>query len=56
MPMKYNVVVEAAQSELIAAVRAKVPISGIAQAWKPALDQVWTFLNGNGGLRFSPLL
>lgn len=34
----------------MAAVRAKVTISNIAQAWKPALDQVWTFLKANGGL------
>jgi effector-binding domain-containing protein len=49
--MKYDVVVETAQAELVAAVRAKVPISGIARAWKPALDQVWAFLSENGGLR-----
>jgi effector-binding domain-containing protein len=48
--MQYEVVVEAAQAGLIAAVRAKVPISGIAQAWKPALDQVWAFLKANSGL------
>jgi len=48
--MKYDVVVETAQAELVAAVRAKVPIGGIAQAWKPALDQVWAFLKKNGGL------
>jgi effector-binding domain-containing protein len=51
MRMKYEVVVEAAQAELVAAVRAKVPISAIAQSWKPALDQVWAFLKENGGLR-----
>jgi effector-binding domain-containing protein len=28
-----------------------VPISGIAKAWKPALDQVWAFLRANRGLR-----
>jgi effector-binding domain-containing protein len=49
--MRYDVVVETAPAELVAAVRAKVPISGIAQAWKPALDQVWAFLKTNGGLR-----
>jgi len=49
--MKYDIVVEPAQTELIAAVRAKVPISGIAQAWKPALDQVWAFLKINAELR-----
>jgi effector-binding domain-containing protein len=51
MPVNYDVVVETAQVELVAAVRAKVPISGIARAWKPALDQVWAFLKENGGLR-----
>jgi effector-binding domain-containing protein len=51
MPMRYEVVVEAAQKELIAAVRATVPISGIAGAWKPALDQVWAFLKTNRELR-----
>jgi effector-binding domain-containing protein len=51
MPVNYDVVVETAQAELVAAVRAKVPISGIARAWKPALDQVWAFLKENGGLR-----
>jgi effector-binding domain-containing protein len=49
--MKYAVSVETAQAELVAAVRVKVPISEIARAWKPALDQVWAFLKANGGLR-----
>ena len=31
--MKYDVVAEAAQAELVAAVRVKVPIGGIARAW-----------------------
>jgi effector-binding domain-containing protein len=44
VPMAYDVVVERVPAELIAAVRARVPISGIARAWKPALDQVWAFL------------
>jgi effector-binding domain-containing protein len=48
--MTCNVVVETVQPELIAAVRARVPISGIAQAWKPALDQVWAFLKDNPDL------
>jgi len=51
MSVNYDVVVETAQAELVAAVRAKVAISGIARAWKPALDQVWAFLRENGGLR-----
>ncbi|HKY19364.1 MAG TPA: GyrI-like domain-containing protein [Rhizomicrobium sp.] len=49
--MKYDIVVETAQAELIAAVRATTPINGIARVWKPALDQVWAFLKTNGGLR-----
>lgn len=49
--MQYDVVAEAAQAELVAAVRATVPIGGIARAWKPALDQVWAFLKANGGFR-----
>ena len=49
--MQYEVVVEAAQAELVAAVRATVPFGGIARAWKPALDQVWAFLKANRELR-----
>lgn len=45
LPMKYDVVVETVQVELVAAVRATVPIGDIARAWKPALDQMWAFLN-----------
>jgi effector-binding domain-containing protein len=52
MVMQYEVVVETVQAELVAAVRATVPISGIARAWKPALDQVWTFLRANDGLGY----
>jgi effector-binding domain-containing protein len=48
--MKYNIVVEAVQTELVAAVRATAPINGIARVWKPALDQVWAFLKTNAGL------
>lgn len=49
--MKYDVVTETAQAELMAAVRATVPISDIARAWKPALDQVWAFLKTKSELR-----
>ena len=49
--MKYDIVVETAQAELVAAVRATVPISDIAREWKPALDQVWSFLKVTGGMR-----
>jgi effector-binding domain-containing protein len=48
--MKYEIVVETAQAELIAAVRATIPASDIARTWKPALDQVWVFLKTNSGL------
>jgi effector-binding domain-containing protein len=49
--MKYEVVVEAAQAELVAAIRATVPVGNIARAWKPALDRVWAFLKTDGELR-----
>jgi effector-binding domain-containing protein len=49
--MNYEIVVETAQAELVAAVRARVTIGGIGSAWKPALDQVWAFLKTNGELR-----
>ena len=45
--MAYDVVVEAAEADLIAAVPAKVRIGEVSQAWKPALDQVWAFLKVN---------
>ena len=48
--MKYEVVVETAQAELVAAVRVTVSISEIARAWKPALDQVWSFLKQSSEL------
>ncbi|MDB5531803.1 MAG: hypothetical protein JWO28_118 [Hyphomicrobiales bacterium] len=49
--MKYDVVVESVQSELVAAVQTKVPIGGISAAWKPALDQVWVFLKASAKLQ-----
>jgi effector-binding domain-containing protein len=42
--MQYDIKLESVQSELIAAVRATVPLGDIPRAWKPALDQVWAFL------------
>src|SRR5271165_3772661 len=48
--MEYEVAVETAQAKVVAAVRVKLPVSDIGQAWKPALDQVWAFLKTNGGL------
>jgi hypothetical protein len=43
----YDVVVETGQAEFLAAVRETVPIGGIGQASKPALDQVLTVLRKN---------
>ena len=48
--MKYDVAVEIARPELVAAVRATLPLSDIARTWKPALDRVWAFLKGRGDL------
>jgi effector-binding domain-containing protein len=48
--MSYDVTVEMVRPQLIASVRAHVPINGIARAWKPALDQVWAFLRANRAL------
>lgn len=42
--MAIDVIVETVKPEFIAAVRVETRIGGIAQAWKPALDQVWAFL------------
>jgi effector-binding domain-containing protein len=36
---------------ILAAVRRSVPIKDISTAFKPALDQVWTFLRKHPGLR-----
>lgn len=49
--MEYEVVVEPAPAEVLAAVRAKVLLGEIPRAWKPALDQVWAFLKAKGTLR-----
>ncbi len=50
LPMAYEVKIETVQPEWVAAVRARAAIGGIAQVWKPALDQVWAFVKANGGL------
>jgi effector-binding domain-containing protein len=42
--MNYEVMLQAVQPELVAAVRATVTVGEIPRAWKPALDQVWAFL------------
>ena len=48
--MVYEVVVETARAELIAAVCEHIPLGGIPKVWKPALDQVWAFLKDNPDL------
>jgi effector-binding domain-containing protein len=45
--VNYEITVEVARPLTLAAVRATVPVSGIAAAWKPALDKVWAFLRTN---------
>src|SRR5579862_3417991 len=49
--MSIAVSVRAVEPRKLAAVRRHVAISGIATAWKPALDQVWEFLRNQPGLR-----
>jgi effector-binding domain-containing protein len=49
-PVKYDVVVEIARPELVAAVRATIPLSDIPRTWKPALDRVWAFLKARRDL------
>jgi hypothetical protein len=41
---------QAAQPELVAAVRSTVTISEVPRAWKPALDQVWAFLKTHSAM------
>lgn len=45
--MSYFVTTETVAAQPIAAVRARVRIPQIATAWKPALDQVWTYLRAH---------
>jgi effector-binding domain-containing protein len=49
--MTHTVQTTAAKPEFIAAVRVRTRIAGIAQTWKPALDQVWAFLKANPALK-----
>lgn len=49
--MTYTVYSQTVKPELIAAVRVRTPVRGIAQVWKPALDQVWAFLRANPKLK-----
>jgi effector-binding domain-containing protein len=48
--VKYDVVIEISRPELVAAVRATIPLRDIPRTWKPALDSVWTFLKTRGDL------
>jgi effector-binding domain-containing protein len=48
--VKYDVVVEIARPEFLAAVRTTILLSDIPQAWRPALDRVWAFLKARGDL------
>src|SRR5262245_24841743 len=49
--MEINVCVEIVKPRKLAAVRRQVPIGSVGSAWRPALDQVWTFLRSQPGLR-----
>jgi effector-binding domain-containing protein len=49
--MEYIVKLQTLQPRILAAVRRRVAIKDIPTAFKPALDQVWTFLRRNPGLR-----
>jgi len=46
-----DVSVESVSRRLLAAVRRKVPFGQVATFARPALDQVWTFLRAQPGLR-----
>lgn len=49
--MAIDVGVEVVEPRTLAAVRRQVPVGAVASAWRPALDQVWTFLRSQPGLR-----
>ena len=49
--MSPSVSLEIVSVRLLAAVRRRVQVSEIGNAWRPALDQVWSFLRQNPGLR-----
>jgi effector-binding domain-containing protein len=46
-----QVSVEVVKPRILAAVRRQVQIGAVASAWGPALDQVWSFLRSQPGLR-----
>jgi hypothetical protein len=47
----YQVVTRTVSSQPLAAVRRRVRIADVANAWKPALDLVWEFLGRHKDLR-----
>jgi effector-binding domain-containing protein len=49
--MEYEIKTTKASPQLIAAVRARVPRGGVAQAYRDSLDKVWAFLRSHPGLR-----
>jgi effector-binding domain-containing protein len=49
--MTTDISVHVVRARTLAAVRRKIRIDQIASTWKPALDQVWAFLEQNPGLR-----
>jgi len=49
--MGVSVSVQAVSPRILAAVTRKTTIGGIAASWRPALDQVWSFLRTQPGLR-----
>ena len=49
--MEYEIKITTASPQLIAAVRARVPRGGVAQAFGEPLGKVWAFLREHPGLR-----
>jgi effector-binding domain-containing protein len=49
--MGIGVSVEIVQPRKLAAVRRQVATAAVGSSWRPALDQVWTFLRSQPGLR-----
>ena len=49
--MRSQVEIETVSPRLLAAVRREVSAGRVADAWRPALDQVWAFLRTQPGLR-----
>lgn len=49
--MSVEIWAETVTARPLAAVRRSATVADLAGVWKPALDQVWTFLAANPGLR-----